>query len=251
MRNTILIFIAFALLPISLAAQRDSLWLKKNDKGNRFEGNYSRQVANPSIELVSLTGNFEPYQTGARQQLKVRFCLPEASEYLIKAEELRPIQYYWMQSKETKGSKGWNKFDNWPVDGALRQLNVPAENLGVVAYIGDPKRKRFAPALIYHSNAPTEVKRYIARLRLGHSIAKGTAKVYRGQYEKAIPPSDKLVSTIAIQGYSEGSNFSLSLKTEQLGKEAGWFTVVLELEKTGGGQKLSYTFCLYHQPTLN
>jgi len=246
-----ILVLAFSILaPICAAAPRDSAWLKKNDQGNRFEGNYARQVANPSIELVSLTGNFEPYQAGARQQLQVLIYLPGGGDYLIKAEELRPIQYYWMQSKETKGRPGWNRFENWPVDGWLKRLNVPADNLGVVAYAGDPKRHRFAPVLLFHSSAPAEVKRYIAKLRLGHAIVKGKAKIYRGAYDRAIPPADKLINTLSIRSYSEGSNLPLLLPAEPMGREAGWITVALELEKTGGGQKIAYTFCLYHQPAL-
>ena len=226
-------------------------WLPKNDQGNRYEGSYARKVSNPAIELVSFTaGSIEPYKKGQKQQLRVKFCLAGDSVYLLKAEELRPVQYYWMQGKNTSGDTGWNVFDQWPVDAWLGRLDVPADNLGVLVRIGTAKSARIAPALVYHSKAPTAIAQYVAKFRLGNSISEGRVDVYRGQYERETPPAAQKIHAATLNNKSGGSYFPVLIRAELLGNTAGWFTVRMELTKAGNTQKIPYSFCFYHQPDL-
>ncbi len=232
------------------SAQRDSAWLKNNDLGNRFEGSYSKEVGNTAIELVSFTGGFEPYEFGKKQALKVKFYLPEGERYFLKAEELRPVQYYWMQDKNTKGKAGWNLFDNWQADARLKQFGVPPDNLGVLVQAGEPGSRKIAPALVFHQSSADSVGSYVAKFRLGQAIQHGGFRVFRGLFDRAIPSADSQVHHGKIRSKSGGSFFPVQVPASVLGQKAGWFTLMLELTKVGSDEKILYSFSFYHQPLL-
>ena len=245
--NLIVPILLTALLGL-LAQGPDYTWLGQNDRGNRYEGSYTRKVANPAIELISFTWQYEAFEIGKNQILKIRFYLPDSARYFLKAEELRPVQYYWMQDKTTLGRQGWNLFNNWPVDTWLKRLNISSDNLGIVVRAGDKKSNQIAPAFVYHAVARGKTARYVARFRLGHSVSKGEAVLYKGLYEIRMPPGNQKIHTFTLQKKSGGSYFPVVIPTAYLGDQAGWFTISLELSKEGSIQKILFTFSFYHQP---
>ncbi len=241
--------IALLFFPWLLSAQGpDRYWFEKNDEGNRYEGSYSRKVANPAVELLSFTaGPIEPFEAGKGQQLNVRFCMPTAGPYWLKAEELRPVQFYWMEGKETIGKKGWNQFDNWPVDQWLRRLKIPSRNLGLIVKLGDPKSPLLIPAQVYHSGPRKAIERYLAHFRLGQSISKATINLYRGRHESR-PPSDRQIHALSISRKAGGSYFPYAIPAGLLDPSPGWYTLIMELQKQGSTHRIPFSFVFYHQP---
>ena len=138
----------FLLIPFFLTAQPNQEWYNKNDRGAHFEGSYTRKVSNPSINLVSLTGNSLAYQFGQKQKLQVKFFCPDTIQYNLHAEELRVSQFYWMEDKNQKAKNGWNEFNNWHVDYLLKKYSIDKRNLGVLIRTGEKGSRNYLPAFI-------------------------------------------------------------------------------------------------------
>lgn len=237
----LLLTVGFLIELSPLSAQRSPEWLQSNDRGNRYEGTYTRKVSNPSVNLISLMGHLEAYTFGEKQMLTAQFYSPDAQDYYLKVEELRVSQFYWMQNKETKAPKGWNTFENWPVDYFLKRLSISHRNLGILAYWGDKSRRSFMPVLLYHSKTPEQISRYVAQLRLGRSAANGTYKVYQGENRSA----SKLITQGKISAKSGGTTFPVVVPAAQL--EEGWIFVEVNLREQGSLDPFAYSFRFFHK----
>jgi hypothetical protein len=231
-------------LAASLSAQPDDDWFSKNDRGNRYEGSYSRKVSNPSVNLVSLTAVSPKYEWGKGQQLDVKFYNPLKQEYELHAEELTVTQFYWMQDKKKETAAGWQRFEGWQVDFLLKRLSIDARNLGVLVRLGERGSRKYAPAQVNLAGETAEAKQYVAQLRLGRPTADGSFKVYRGEKKT----KENLVLEQKITAKSSGSTFPIVLAFATIGKEAGWFSVEVNLREKGTLDPFTYSFSFYHQP---
>jgi len=225
-----------------LCAQRSEQWLQQNDIGNFHEGTYTREVSTSSMELISLTAFREPYTFGRRQELKVRFYNPEASEFFLKVEELAVKKYYWMQNKPQPIEAGWQEFDGWQVDRWLRRLQLPANSLGIAVQIGSKEKRQFLPAWIYHKELKETTKRYVAQIRLGINTSQGSYKLYYGK----VRDTDKLIKEGKLIGHYGGSCFPVVIPSSSLTTK-GWYTMVINVMEKGSQDPHSYSFHFYHQ----
>ncbi|MEZ4995372.1 MAG: hypothetical protein R2824_33450, partial [Saprospiraceae bacterium] len=219
-------------------------WYRANDRGNRFEGSYTRKVSNPSISLVSLTGNLPAYTFGEKQSLQVRFFSPDVEEYNLHAEELRVSQFYWMEDKDQKSRGGWNTFSDWQVDYFLKRLSIDHRNLGVLVYLGDKADRHFAPAFIVlpQESSPPEI--YIAQIRLGRPSSGGSFSLYKGRSKI----SAELILEQAISKKSSGTVFPIVIPFETLKKDGDWYTVEINLKEARTGDPFTYSFSFFHFP---
>lgn len=240
----------FFVLSVSLSiwpafAQRSPDWLTKNDRGNRYEGSYTRKVSNLSIDLLSLTGYFESYEFGKDQTLQIKFYSPEDASFRLKAEELVVTQYYWMQAKENEANAGWNQFGDWPVDYYLKRLSVSHRNLGVlIQYNPDSEIRHFLPAFISHSKGFQEIARYVLQFRLGRAIVDGQYKVFRGKTRAA----NHLLTSGKISSKSGGTSFPLVIPVEKFKTFQGWISVEVNCRERGTLDPFSYSLLFYHTP---
>ena len=230
-------------LQFSWAQQsRSTYWLQKNDRGNRYEGSYTRQVNNYNIKLVSLVAGAIPnYQFRQNQQLKVRFYCPESQSYQLRAEERIATKYYWMQAKKTRATMGWNTFTPWPVDVVLKELNVRSQNLGVVVELGRVGSGRFVPSQVYQNAYTGSARRYTAHIQVGFGVAKGNCKVYRGQRVTGSPLVERKISE-----KSGGDTFPILISASSL-PASGWYTVQINLRESRRLDLKTHSFTFYHK----
>lgn len=232
-------------LPLLLGGQPSQQWYEANDRGNRFEGSYSRKVSNPSISLVSLSSHIPPYAFGEKQKLEARFFSPDVQEYNLHAEELRVSRFYWMEDKNQKSRKGWNSFSGWQVDYFLRRFSIDHRNLGILIHLGDKGERNYAPALIHiEGENREEAQFYIAQIRLGRPSSGGSFSVFKGR--SRVP--DNLIREQAITKKSPGTVFPIVLPIEELGEKETWFTVEINLKELRTGDPFTYSFSFYHYP---
>ncbi len=241
MRSLLLLLVLSISLP--LTAQRSKQWLQQNDIGAFHEGTYTREVSTSSMELISLTGFWEPYAFGERQELKVRFYSPEADEFFLKVEELAVKKYYWMQNKPQPVEAGWHEFDGWQVDRWLRRLQLPANSLGLAVQAGPKEKRKFLPARIYHRQLKEAVKRYVAQIRLGINTSSGRYTIYSGK----VRDPEKLIKEGKLLGQYGGSCFPIVIPVMSLPTE-GWYMVVANVIERGSQDPHSYSFHFYHRP---
>lgn len=232
----------------SLVAQKkqDDDWKKKNKRENRFEGTYTRQVGNPSIELLSFVSGMEPYEFRKGHKLTARFYCPSDTTYFLKAEELRIFKFYWMESSEelSGADEGWNEFGPWPVDDWLRRLSLTADKLGVLVRMGNWKSRLILPVQVSHSDDPKEIPFYIAQFRLGRSISGGNFRLYKGR-EKT---TDNEVKTGKVSKKPGGSSFPIVMPKVWFQKTSGWYTLEVDLKEKGSFDDFSYSFSFYLPP---
>ena len=239
------------LLSVSLGnaqSLRSDKWLKENDRGNRSEGSYFREYSS-ATELVSFIGSFEPYSIGQGQKLAVKFYLPKADNFYLKAEEIQPMNNYWMEH-ESQAPMGWQLFDNWPVDEWLGKLEVQASNLGVLVQMGSQESNLVAPALVFYQNIPAYLDRYIAKYRLGTAISKGSYKVLVGKHEGRLPTGRYPIHQGVVYQKNSGSFFNILIPRTKLSREA-WYTVFVRLEKYNSTDVIYHQFSFYHYPKLD
>ena len=249
--SKLLYCIILILLSASFAmgqSYRSEKWLKENNRGNRYEGTYSKEVSS-ATELVSFMGSFEPYSIGQGQKLSVKFYLPATNAFYLKAEEVRPMNYYWMESSGN-AQKGWQSFDNWPVDDWIKKLNVQASNLGVLIKLDGSRSRQVAPAIVFHQHSPTYLDRYVAKYRLGTAITGGNYQIVSGKHERILPVGIKPIHQGVIYRKSGGSFFNILIPTTKLEQE-GWYTVAIQLNKYNSNDKINHQFTFYHFPNVN
>lgn len=241
------LFIFYIFLIGSLEGQRIPIWIDRIDQEGYKEGIYALQVDAPIIDLVSLTSFFEAYELNQGHQLYVRFYSPLDSTYfLIKAEEKRVTEFYWMESDPNTSNKDWNFFPPWSVDGQLSQRNIKKENLGVIIRLKNDNSRYLSPALIYHSSPPSNIDSYTAIFRLGVHIRKAEYEIYKGDHT-GIPPEKNLLDRGLIGKKFGSSNFSINLDSSKLGDYEGWLTVDMTLFERGKPTVYPYKFYFFHK----
>lgn len=236
----------FFILPTFLFAQPNQDWYTNNDRGNHFEGSYTRKVSNPSINLVSLTGNLAAYQFGKKQKLKVRFFSPDNLIYNLHAEELRVSQFYWLEDKNQKAIDGWNEFNNWHVDYILKRFSIDYRNLGLLIQLGEKGVRNYLPAFIQLEEESISPKLYIAQIRLGRPASGGSFSIFEGDSRSE---KNKLKDQV-ISKKSSGTIFPIVIPIEELKGKEGWFTVEINMKEERTGDPFTYSFSFYHQPKL-
>ncbi|MEM8901451.1 MAG: hypothetical protein AAGC85_25300 [Bacteroidota bacterium] len=229
--------------PVLAQKKQDDDWKQKNKRENRFEGTYTRQVGNPSIELLSFVSGLEPYEFREGQELTARFYCPSDTSYFLKAEELRIFKFYWMESNAdlSQAEEGWNEFGPWPVDDWLRRLSLTSDKLGVLVRLGNWKSRLVLPVEVTHSDDPKKNPFYIAQFRLGRSISGGKYRLYKGK-EKTTP---NMFQAGKVSRKPGGSSFPVVLPKVWFQELSGWFTLEVALKEKGSFDDFSYSFSFY------
>lgn len=225
-------------------AQPGPTWFQSNDRGNHFEGSYSKKVSNPSVSLVSLLGNTVNYSFGQDQALDVQFFSDEKQAYELHAEELRITQFYWMQDKNTMAAKGWNSFNTWKVDYLLKKLSIDSRNLALLVQVGEKGKRKFLPAYVSMNGESQGSSRYIAQIRLGRAASTGSYSIYKGTDRV----KEKLIKEQGITDKPAGIVFPLVIAKEELGNEPMWITVEINLKEKNTLDPFTYSFSFFHQP---
>ncbi len=242
-------------LNFPLLAQHDKprtiSWYSSNDRGNYFEGLYTSEIGNFAVEPLSFYAYYEPFSPNSNDEaLNVLFYLPEEGMYFLKAEELFPFLYYWMEDKKRDGNQGWNIFKDWRTNNYLRKLDISQKNLGILVRTGSYNSSTFTPAHIFHSNLEDKVSKYVATLRINSSISKGVCKVYSGFHHQI--HSNKAPLVIKHIGRKLGGTpITIIFEDVISNKPAGWFTVELIFDALNSSDTIRYPFSFYHQPKLN
>lgn len=234
------------LVPLILPAQPQHAWYSAHDEENRYEGAYEKPDGMQAIQLVAFWGNMEKYILGRDQNLKVAYFNPESGPVHLSATERREHQRYWMEVKRAPSALGWNTFAGWPVDLWLHELQVPPENLGVLARMGGKQSLRVLPARVYTESLPDWSGIYMADLRLALSFSGGNCEVYRGLYERGEPPLDQRVWTISIPPRQAGETFTLRIPNQQLSGGMEWYTVVMVFTRDAVTQEIPFRFFFHH-----
>lgn len=214
----------------------------KNDRGNRYEGSYTRKVKGGGVYLISFVTSIPKYQFNDGQSLDIQWYSPESTEVFIKAEELKVEQYYWMEVKETssKANSGKNNFGPWGVDGGLRQHMVYPDNLGMV--IRERKDKSiFYPVFWKLDGEALPARYYIMRLRAERAISGGSYRItYQNSDGKPVE-----IKNAPIQRFSGGMFQNMAVKLEDL-PVTGWYTVEVTVIEENSGTTINYPFKFYH-----
>lgn len=245
-------FLVILLTPLgtTLHAQADIFhryrvkhWVRSIEDKQFIEGVFSQPVSS-SLEFLSFYSTFESYQFGNGQKLFIKAYSPGAESFILKVEEKTAYSFYSLESKPGQLAKGDNTFGPWQVDRLLRQLNVPASNLGVLLRVRESEGKYVLPVVVYKQAPPEKTSSYKAVFRLGKSISKGEFKVYKGEY-KGAAPTDKLAGQRALGSHLGGSSLQITIDNNWLADYSGWVTVVLTLTAKENETKIPFKFFFY------
>ena len=236
-----------------LAAQYDPE-LEYKDRGDRHEGLKRRLQSGFDIELLSARIDFREESEGWPEELRLLFHLPEAdSEVFLSEPEkvfvtVRPRRpqttYYWLD--KVRPPSPWrvgavNGFA-WPTATVLRQLtSLRLDDLGAVVRLQQDspgKREYVAPALLYHSQAPSEVTGYRFTLKT-NGTAVLTCKIYHGETEVELRPRKR---------ERAGSPFTVRWKSAQ--QPEGWYRLVISGHFEMDEHPLDKEIVFYHKAAL-
>ena len=248
MKTKSAIIFFFALLLLNIAqGQRAHNFTTLVETSFYNEGVISLPVSS-SLELVSFYASLENYKKNKGQDLSIELFAPEASYFLIKAEEKKKFSNYWMESKPDTLKKGKNTFGPWSVDRILASKNVSPNNLGILARFQTDDSKHLLPIFIYHTTRPEKLTHYKASFRIGKTIYSGRYKIYKGEYAGVLPDSAVQSGVVGIN--LAGATFDIYIKSSNLENYEGWVTVNLTLEPKGSSVKLPFRFYFYHTSNL-
>jgi hypothetical protein len=228
----------------SARAQTDE-WRKRNDRGNRYEGRVSIEVAKPDLRLLSFFASREAFEKNV--DLHVRFFLPAPAHVFIQARELREIKKYWMEAKPGQWEAGrWNEFAPWPTGSVLIREGVPYWNLGVLIRINNSTTsgRELLPAIVYHSALRGPITHYTMHLQ-------PTTTLRNVQFSLSQMVDNKERNTRTWESTTEkvaGQPFSIDF--DLAGQPEGWMRLIIEgfYSNRPGGPLQVYTF--YHKPDL-
>ena len=244
---TTLHFLWLSLLLCSTTfAQRSEQWLRDHvsRNGNYFEGDYTKDVSNPTMELISLTAQWEPYQFERGQVQNIQFYSPNTSPYFIKAEELSTNEFYWFQTQKGKNTQsGRNQFSGWEVDAYLRYMQLDQNSMGLLVRLGRDGEDKYTPAWIYHRQFNREARYYTSQIRLGINIEAGNWELYRGLGKR---PSQQVGNRKNIPATSGGYCIPVRVSLKSLSQSAAWYTVAVSVTEEGNMRSHTYNFYFYH-----
>ena len=222
-------------------------WYKVNDRGNRFEGIYVQTVRrNPVITWVGLYASFESYERGRNQKLSVHFFSPDTFHCQLKAEELRTLNYYWMEAKFNRAESGWNVFPDWPVDDWLGRLNIGYEKLGVLMKVNDSVDITAFPVYITHSGEMGKLSLYTSYFRLGINTTDVSYIVYRGKPSDMVVAEKNKIMEGRLGRKPRDASFTLIIPANKLGQNEGWYTIRLKMQESGYADPIESDFVFYH-----
>jgi len=126
-------------------------WKKKHDLGNRYEGLIDIQTGNPTLELLSFTGYFRPFD--GKQEWRVEFFSPARTAGIVIAREVEEQHQYWMESKPIQASpQQWSKFNGWNTGDVLVPTEAAPSNIGITVRISAGEVE-YLPAFVFPANA--------------------------------------------------------------------------------------------------
>lgn len=237
-------FIGFS---TQITGQRINKWNDKKESSEFIEGTYSLPVSS-AITLISLHENFDEIKTGEKQKLYFSFESPSSGNYLLKVQERKVVDFYMLESKPGKISKGENAIGPWSVDDYFKKFNIPTSNLGITVKTGNEKSNYFLPASVSSKSAKNRSKEYQAIFKLSKSIRSGTVTVYKGEHKGALP-NDQIIQTSKIGRQYGGGTVLIALKKKNFDNKAGWYTVSVLLSPKDSMKKIPYIFYIYHTPS--
>jgi len=248
--NLAVSFILFSIISMSLLATDDfSLY---QDRGDRFEGIYTKDVSGGTIELLSALAYSEAIKT-MPEKLMLRFYLKEDSNVSIQVRAVKTTPYdYRMTPNEKSWKMGFNDFE-WATQEVIQQLVEPKLDkfpldLGIVARSitthSAATEETIFPVIFYNSNSslPKKVKKYQFTLKTRNS-AKLNWAIYKAQSSEKIDGP----STIKTDS-SMPEPFSWTPKPNVV--EGDYFLLVYgnENESTDTLRKKAY---FYHKPNIS
>jgi hypothetical protein len=142
--------------------------LEYRNRGSRYEGVRALPVSGYTIELLSFRALYdEPAALGGLPpQYRVRFFLEKAVPAYIVVREIDNKRSYWLDNVKPKTPwvSGFNNIFEWPTGDVLAHISdVKLYDLGVIVRVGNEAPaliERVAPAILYHSIAPTSIVGY-------------------------------------------------------------------------------------------
>jgi hypothetical protein len=121
-------------------------------RGNRCEGLYARQVAGTTLFLSSFTESFEKYDLESDDSLLVRWHVPSDSSIQLRAETIRPGRNYRMDARAVPRDTAYR----WS-NRILRSERIGRSDLGVLGWtrvtVGNRKRLAYVPLAISQKTA--------------------------------------------------------------------------------------------------
>jgi hypothetical protein len=228
---------------VALARPSAQNWkTKAADFDNRYEGLVPVDVGSPDLELASFVGYFEPFEQHV--ELQVGFYLPSPAPAVVKAQELRDMVYYRMESKPRQWTTAWNRFERWDTRAVIDAQHVSPANIGVVVRLDDQNESgALAPAFVYHTALPRDVGAYRMVFRPGMTLAGAECAVYDARPARVDP-----VLKQAIPGdLARHEPFYVSLDLRR--QPAGALTIVIRGFVKNRSQIVTREYRFFHTPT--
>jgi hypothetical protein len=139
-------------------------------RGDRCEGLYGKQVSGTSLYLASFTQFFESYDLRQRDSLTVSWP-PQVNrgELSIRAETVRRGRYYRMDTQQ-QASSGDYRWSN----SVLSNAHIARQDLGVIGWVdaavGGTSRQLLVPLVIWQTGSPTSCPVYELSLMPGERL---------------------------------------------------------------------------------
>jgi hypothetical protein len=225
--------------------------VRYSDRGNRFEGQEETPHAAPNYELRGFFAYRDDYPLGRETSLRVRFFLPpEESAAFVEAQEVEESTQYHMRPKNGSFRTlpgTWCEFAPWPVRDVLRPLGLTSEKLAVVVHLRTPNvyGEELAPAVVYESQFPREVKNYTVYWSSALRLKQLEYGIYGGGSTRPLTEFRQLDGSTMIEPEQV-----VHLHIDAGGLADGWCTIRLRGRYVNRTDSLLAEYRFYHKGRL-
>jgi hypothetical protein len=131
-----------------------------NNRGDRCEGIYIKEVGSTTLSIVSLTGFFEQYNIKSGKPIHIEWDKPPDDSIVhIRVQGIKRRLYYRMDTFQLSGTKSYT----WSSD-ILASLNIHKEDIGIVGisryFVGQTLHNVYLPLCIRQEESKLHIGSY-------------------------------------------------------------------------------------------
>jgi|SRR6185369_7258393 len=221
------------------------LELKYQDRGDRYEGVRGTPVSD-KVELISVLADYNEGTATLPELFRLKFFLKEKTSVFVTVRELDNKRNYWLDRVRPRG--GWREgFGNefvWSTAEVVRPLkDVQLSGLGALVQLGNdqPSMDVFvAPAILYHTHAPSSVGSYLFTFKIGR----------RADVTCSISEDRDNSPVLSTQSFNMLGQRPKTVTWKAANARNGWYRMRISVVYSQNGQEVNKIIRFYHNPSV-
>lgn len=219
--------------------------LRYKDRGDRYEGIKGFPVSD-RIELLSAMVDYEEPTGQMPPYFKIKFFLKKRTSVFVTVRETNNRRNYWLDRirPSTNWQSGFANEFSWPTDDVIRPLkDIGLYDLSGLARLekDDPSVDvRVAPCILFYSQPPARVDRYIFGFRLSQ----------RADVDWLISRDEKNAPTLDRASFKMPGRVARVIRWDASQAKDGWYRLKITVIFSSNGKEVNQIVRFYHRAVV-